>query len=126
MTRNVILFSTVFVVSLLGLSCSPSPSTTPIATHRIGSLKLELASLREVAFAWHEDAYLVHASVVIEFPGDLWVISTEFRSPSDSQQSLNVRLEQDGTNSSRKILWKVPVNQITPITDEDWPIDSQE
>lgn len=109
------------VLSLAG--CSRA-SSLPVTVH---SLRESLPALADAAARWRADAYLASAQISLRTEGSgMHLIDAEFNSPTEDDESLWVKLEQDGTVATEVIPHTVPVIQVEPITSEDWILDSAE
>src|SRR3990172_456930 len=108
----------------LTLAISACDRYAPLPVH-VHSLEEALPTLEEAAQVWSSDAYLADVEVPLRdgYPGER-VIDAGFQSPSAPYESLLVTLREDDTLTTEIIPQTVPVIQSSPITRDDWVLDS--
>lgn len=125
-------------------SCSPNPAPsintvvpTPSATLVETDISISIITIEEVlpilfteARKWSPDAYLVQVDIpvqsMLESVTQPWLVNAHFQSLHFDQESLRIIIENDGSFSTKKFDHPLFVDQVEPITQGDWALDTDD
>ena len=109
---------------LLSLSACNSGNDLPVSA---ASLRENLPRLEETGVLWNTDAYLTSVKINL-LSGNPYSqeVSGAFQSPTENSESFLVRIEQDGSVTTKRIPHSDGVIHTEPIMTDDWSLDARD
>lgn len=124
-----ILATLLVTILVLLSSCGESATVATKTSSQIISLRQNLTSLEEAAYAWESDASLINANLPLyrEVSARPWSIRATFHSESKVTEGLAVTLGRDETSITTEVVQiSAQEHDSLSIREENWGLDSQQ